>query len=220
LKKEKGNHFDVGLSYDNNGFQIRGNLFYSDYKNYITLIRSNNIFYNEEHHHEEEEEEEGHEEEEEIEALEVYNFSGVDSEFKGFEFSASKKLMFNNFSVTPTLMYDQVTGKRKGSSDYLPRLTPKRISLLANISGNNWFIRPEFRYVYSGNKGLGESSKTKGYKIFNLYSQYQFENDWIVFLRGNNLTNELAYSATTVEEVRYFNPLPGRSAFLGLKKYF
>ena len=48
----------------------------------------------------------------------------------------------------------------------------------------------------------------------------KFENDWIVFLRGNNLTNELAYSATTVEEIRYFNPLPGRSAFLGLKKYF
>ena len=220
LKKEKGNHYDAGISFVQNDFQIRGNIFYSDYKNYITLLRSNNIFYNEEHHHEEEEEEEGHEEEEEIEALEVYNFSGVDSEFKGFEFSASKKLVFNNFSVTPTLMYDQVTGKRKGSSDYLPRLTPKRISLLANISGNNWFIRPEFRYVYSGNKGLGESSKTKGYKIFNLYSQYQFENDWIVFLRGNNLTNELAYSATTVEEVRYFNPLPGRSAFLGLKKYF
>ena len=220
LKKEKGNHFDVGVSFDQNDFQIRGNLFYSDYKNYITLIKNSSIFYNEEHHHEEEEEEEGHEEEEEIEAIEVYDFTGVDSEFKGFEFSVSKKLMFNNVSITPTLMYDQVIGKRKNSSDYLPRLTPKRISLLANISGNNWFIRPEFRYVYSGNKGLGESAKTKGYKIFNLYSQYQFENEWIVFLRGNNLTNELAYSATTVEEVRYFNPLPGRSALIGLKKYF
>ena len=219
LKKEKGNHFDVGLSYDNNDFQIRGNLFYSDYKNYITLINSGNIFYNEGHHHEEEEEEE-HEEESEIEALDVYDFKGVDSEFKGFEFSITKRLLFDNFSLAPTLLYDQVIGKRKNLSDHLPRLTPKRISLLATISGKKWFIRPEFRYVYSGSKGLGETTKTKGYKMFNLYSQYQFGNDWIIFLRGNNLTNELAYSATTVEEIRYFNPLPGRSALLGLKKYF
>ena len=150
----------------------------------------------------------------------MYDFKGVDSEFKGFEFSITKRLLFDNFSLTPTLLYDQVIGKRKNSSDHLPRLTPKRISLLATISGKKWFIRPEFRYVYSGSKGLGETTKTKGYKMFNLYSQYQFGNDWIIFLRGNNLTNELAYSATTVEEIRYFNPLPGRSAFLGLKKYF
>ncbi len=218
LKKEKGNHYDVGLSFEQNDLKIRGNIFYSDYKNYITLIKSNNTFYYEGHHHEEEEEE-GHEEEE-IEALDVYDFTGVESEFKGFEFSVEKKVKFNNFTLVPTLLYDQVIGKRKNSSDYLPRLTPKRISLLATISGNNWFIRPEFRYIYSGNRGLGELTKTKGYKLFNLYSQYQFENDWIIFLRGNNLTNELAYSATTVEEVRYFNPLPGRSVLLGLKKFF
>lgn len=219
LKKEKGNHFDMGLSFEQNNLKIRGNFFYSDYKNYITLIKSNNIFYNEGHHHEEEEE--GHDEEEsEVEAIDVYDFKGVDSEFKGFEFSVSKKIMFNNFSLTPGLAYDQVIGKTKNSSEYLPRLTPKRITLHADISGTNWFIRPEFRYIYSGNIGLGESTKTKGYKLLNLYSQYQFQNDWIVFLRGNNLTNELAFSANTVEDVRYFAPLPGRSALIGVKKYF
>ena len=217
LNKEKGNHYDLGLSFEKNKLKIRGNIFYSDYKNYITLIKSNNTFYYEGHHHEEEEEE-GHEEE--IEAIDVYDFTGVESEFKGIEFSIERRIMLDRFSFTPTLLYDHVIGKRKNSSDYLPRLTPKRISFIATISGDNWFVRPEFRYVYSGNKGLGESTKTKGYKLFNLYSQYQYENDWIVFLKGNNLTNELAYSATTVEEVRYFNPLPGRSVLLGVKKNF
>ena len=164
--------------------------------------------------------EEHEEEESEVEEIEIYNFTGVNSDFKGVEFSMSKKMTFNNFSFTPTFSYDQVIGKRKESSDYLPRLTPKRISLFADISGINWFIRPEFRYIYSGNKGLGEVSKTDGYKLFNLYAQYQLKNDWSVFLKGNNLTNELAFSATTVEAVRYFSPLPGRSALIGVQKYF
>ena len=60
-------------------------------------------------------------------------------------------------------------------------MTPKRISLYADISGINWFIRPEFRYIYSGNKGLGEITETEGYKLFNLYAQYQLENDWSLF---------------------------------------
>ena len=222
LKKETGKHYDLGLSFEQDGLKVRGNIFYSDYKNYITLIKSNAIFYAEGHHHEEEEheEEEGHEEESEIEALEIYDFTGVSSDFKGFEFSMSKKMNLTNFVVTPTLSYDQVVGKRKGSADYLPRMTPKRISLFATISGDSWFVRPEFRYIYSGTMGIGETAKTKGYKLFNLYSEYQLEDDWIVFLRGNNLTNELAFSATTVEAVRYFAPLPGRSAMLGIKKYF
>ena len=218
LKNEKGEHYDFGLSFIQDGLTIRGNLFYSDYKNYITLIKGNDIFYAEEHHHEEEHE--GEEEESEIEALDIYNFTGVDSEFKGIEFSMSKKIAFQNFTFIPTFSYDQVIGKRKGTSDHLPRLTPKRISLVASISGKNWLIRPEFRYIYSGNRGLGESTKTDSYKLFNLYSEYQFQDDWIVFLRGYNLNNELAFSATTVEEVRYFAPLPGRSALIGLKKLF
>ena len=129
-------------------------------------------------------------------------------------------MTFDNISLTPTFSYDQVVGKRKKSSEHLPRLTPKRISLFADISGTNWFIRPEFRYIYSGKKGLGELSKTDGYKLFNLFAQYQLENNWSIFLKGYNLTNELAFSATTVEAVRYFAPLPGRSALIGVQKYF
>ena len=92
--------------------------------------------------------------------------------------------------------------------------------MYADISGINWFVRPEFRYIYSGNKGLGEITATEGYKLFNLYAQYQLENDWSLFLKGYNLTNELAFSATTVEAVRYFAPLPGQSVLIGVKKFF
>ncbi|MAF82276.1 MAG: hypothetical protein CMK52_05195 [Proteobacteria bacterium] len=222
LKKETGKHYDLGLSYEERGFKVRANIFQSDYKNYITLVRSGtDLFYAEHHHHEEEHEEEEHEEEEsEVEEVEIYNYTGVDSDFKGIEFSASKKIMLDDLTITPTFSYDQVIGKRKGSSDYLPRITPKRISLYADISGINWFIRPEFRYIYSGNKGLGEITETEGYKLFNLYAQYQLENDWSLFLKGYNLTNELAFSATTVEAVRYFAPLPGQSVLIGVKKFF
>ena len=222
LKKETGKHYDLGLSYEESGFKVRANIFQSDYKNYITLVRSGtDLFYAEHHHHEEEHEEEEHEEEEsEIEEIEIYNFTGVDSDFKGIEISASRKIMLANLTITPTFSYDQVIGKRKGSSDYLPRLTPKRISLYADISGINWFVRPEFRYIYSGNRGLGEITATEGYKLFNLYAQYQLENDWSLFLKGYNLTNELAFSATTVEAVRYFAPLPGQSVLIGVKKFF
>ena len=124
LKKETGKHYDLGLSYEDSGFKVRANIFQSDYKNYITLVRSGtDLFYKEHHeeHHEEEEGEEHEEEESEIEEIEIYNFTGVDSDFKGIEFSASKKIMLDDLTITPTFSYDQVIGKRKGSSEYLPR---------------------------------------------------------------------------------------------------
>ena len=68
----------MGLSYEDGGFKLRANI-QSDYKNYITLVRSGtDLFYAEHHHHEEEHGEEHEEEESEVEEIEIYNFTGVD----------------------------------------------------------------------------------------------------------------------------------------------
>ena len=59
----------------------------------ITLVRSGtDLFYAEHHHHEEEHEEEEHEEEEsEVEEIEIYNFTGVNSDFKELNFQLPRK---------------------------------------------------------------------------------------------------------------------------------
>ena len=84
-------------------------------------------------------------------------------------------------------------------------------------------IKEDSEYVCtlcSGQSGTLFLEWEEGYKLFNLYAQYQLENDWSLFLKGYNLTNELAFSATTVEAVRYFAPLPVHSVLIGVKKFF
>ena len=56
---------------------------------------------------------------------------------------------------------------------------------------------------------------TPAYTIVNLAASYRLKftgADGLLFLRLNNLTNELAYNATTIGTVRPLAPLPGRGS--------
>ena len=44
--------------------------------------------------------------------------------------------------------------------------------------------------------------------------------DGLLFLRVNNVGNELAYNATTIATVRPLAPLPGRGVMAGLRLNF
>jgi iron complex outermembrane receptor protein len=64
---------------------------------------------------------------------------------------------------------------------------------------------------------------TPAYTIVNLGASCKLKFtgvDGLVFLRVNNLTNELAYNATTIGTVRPLAPLPGRGVMAGLRLTF
>jgi iron complex outermembrane receptor protein len=64
---------------------------------------------------------------------------------------------------------------------------------------------------------------TPAYTLVNLAASYRIKStgvDGLLFLRLNNLTNKLAYNATTIGTVRPLAPLPGRGVMAGLRLSF
>jgi iron complex outermembrane receptor protein len=46
------------------------------------------------------------------------------------------------------------------------------------------------------------------------------QSDGLVFAKLNNVTNELAYNATTIATVRELAPMPGRGLMAGMRVSF
>ncbi|TXH45347.1 MAG: TonB-dependent receptor [Burkholderiaceae bacterium] len=57
-----------------------------------------------------------------------------------------------------------------------------------------------------------------GLQLVNLnlhWRQRTAQGEWMVFAALNNLGNQLAYNASSVESMRFLAPLPGRSLRIG-----
>ena len=64
---------------------------------------------------------------------------------------------------------------------------------------------------------------TPSYTIVNLSASYKFQwsgSEGFVYFKLNNLTDALAYNATTIDTVRPLAPLPGRGLLVGLRMGF
>jgi hypothetical protein len=53
----------------------------------------------------------------------------------------------------------------------------------------------------------------------NLLVQHQ-SGRHVWFIKGTNLTNRLAFNANTVDEVRQFTPIAGRTVEAGVRVFF
>ncbi|MGL4233489.1 MAG: hypothetical protein ACRCWJ_19140, partial [Casimicrobium sp.] len=64
---------------------------------------------------------------------------------------------------------------------------------------------------------------TDAYTMLNLSASYDIRLGRLngnVFIKGTNLTNELAYNAASIRSVRELSPLPGRGVRAGLELRF
>jgi len=64
---------------------------------------------------------------------------------------------------------------------------------------------------------------TPAYTVVNLAASWTLNMrgaDGLLFLRLNNVGNDLAYNATTLATVRPLAPLPGRGMMVGLRLNF
>ena len=66
-------------------------------------------------------------------------------------------------------------------------------------------------------------SATPAWTMLNLSTSYRVrlgQADGLLFAKLNNVTNELAYNATTIATVRELAPMPGRGVMAGLRVTF
>ena len=102
----------------------------------------------------------------------------------------------------------------------MPRIPPARLTLGLNWRLGDWSARIEGSRAAAQDRVPSDDPATAGYTLVNLSASYRLrfsDVDGLVFLRVNNVGNELAYNATSMATVRPLAPLPGRGVMIGLR---
>jgi iron complex outermembrane receptor protein len=211
LDVESGRHFEVTWSWSEKGSGFSATAFKSQFDNYITLISRNTETFN---------------------GTPVFDFTAVPAHFQGVELSYHRLYTNSMGKWKPGLQFDSVKGERKDGGGNLPRISPQRVIASLDYSQKGWTIRPELIWV-ADSKGASVDPVTEGHQLINLRIAKTFDATKLMggisdggalagefFANLSNLTDELAYSASTISTVRNYTPLQGRSALVGIKILF
>ena len=153
----------------------------------------------------------------------VFAFTGVRAKFAGLEFEGNWRVLDAAQTLDLTGKLDIVRATDESAGQPLPNIPPLRMTVGANWSLGDWTARAEVVYSAAQDRVPTLDPTTPAYTLVNLAASYRFQlagAEGLLFLRANNLTNELAYNATTIDTVRPLAPLPGRGVLLGLRMGF
>lgn len=216
LQEERGRHLELTSTWAHGPSKFNATAFASRYSNYIALIGrtgADSVF---------DEDEDGDADPTTGEVLQVFDFTAVPAEFQGIELGYQTAYKLGAGQLQPTIQYDLVRGKRTDGGGNLPRMSPQRVVASLAYSQQGWTVTPEIIWVDKSKAGAGDTA-VDAYQLVNLRVGKAFSwgrTGGEVFANLQNLTDELAFSATTLNTVRGYTPLAGRSALVGVKLAF
>jgi iron complex outermembrane receptor protein len=174
-----------------------------------------------------------------IDCWDKYAFSAVRAQFKGWEAMAQLRLSGSS-GLFPAidglalwdlkLRADSVRASNLDTGEALPRIAPLRWGAALSRQSGPWRVAVGLDKVQAPRLGPSQVA-TAGYTLWNaqlIYRQKVRANDAVWYIKGENLTDKLAYPATSVLTTtaadastgRPKAPLPGRNIKLGLQLYF
>lgn len=152
-----------------------------------------------------------------FEGFRLIRYTAADATFTGIDGEA-------RYAFAPglgaTVFGDYVRAKLKDGGN-LPRIPAGRAGF--RLDGQWGPVSADFEYyrVFGQSTVASFETSTDGYNMVNAGLAYAFpagDTEAEVFLRGTNLTNELAYNHASF--IKDASPLRGRSAVLGLRAAF
>lgn len=99
----------------------------------------------------------------------------------------------------------------------VPRIPPARLGIHWDLSHGPWSARLSATYALDQDRAGANQDNTDGYTRLDAYLSYGRDN-WSLFLRGQNLTDQEIRQATSF--LRDLAPEPGRSFILGARYQF
>jgi len=205
LSIEKGSNLDVALQWKEGADRLRGGVFVSDFSNYVTLLATGQQVPTDEGE------------------VPEYAFTGVPARLWGLEVEGSWRLADGAQAWDVDGKFDMMRARNEAADQPLPRIPPLRLTGGLNWSLGGWGARAEVIYAAAQKQVPVDDPATPSYTIVNLSASYKFSvtgADGFVFLRLNNVSNELGYNASTIATVRPLAPLPGRGLMAGLRLNF
>ncbi|HMS27259.1 MAG TPA: TonB-dependent receptor [Burkholderiaceae bacterium] len=221
LGLEKSNSLDVGLAIKNGAHKFAFNAYTSQFSNFISLEATGNTKSTEGEFNPAED------------GLTDTAYRGVRARFTGFEASGTLRLLGKGGLAEATgqtldldLRADAVRATNTSTGQALPRIAPMRVGATAVWGAGSWGARLGFDHAFAQNRvpDVGQRA-TSAYTLWNAAVTYKMKagpSQLTWFAKVDNLTNQLAYSASSILTTTAFPkaPLPGRSLKIGVQVNF
>jgi len=213
LQQETANNIDLTFRKYKGSFGFTANLFYNDINDYYHQQNTGYVF--DEHSHELVRDENLCCSDEE--SLKVYQFNTADAKLYGFEIDSHYQI---NSNMMVKLFADSITAKLDDNS-YIPRIPSNKIGTSFELQNQNWDLDMTVTHHLTQDKLAQYETKTDSYTLVDFGFSYYLEalgTDSTLFIRANNLTNELGFVHNSF--IKEQAPLPGRNFTLGIRGYF
>jgi iron complex outermembrane receptor protein len=154
------------------------------------------------------------------EDFQLIEYTQRDARFTGIE-GAIRQQLDATFGLA--LFGDYVRAKLEaGDGDRdLPRIPAHRVGLRLDAKWNAWLAEAEVYRVSRQDDVAEFERETPGYNMVNVGLSYNGRYNttpWQVYVKGNNLGNQLAYAHTSF--IKNAAPLEGRNLVVGMKLVF
>ena len=154
------------------------------------------------------------------EDFQLIEYAQRDARFTGIE-GAIRQQLDATFGLT--LFGDYVRARLEaGDGDRdLPRIPAHRVGLRLDAKWNAWRAEAEVYRVGRQDDVAAFERETPGYNMVNVglsYSGRYKATPWQVYVKGNNLGNQLAYAHTSF--IKNVAPLEGRNLVVGMRLAF
>jgi iron complex outermembrane receptor protein len=207
LDNERSLNLDLDLLYSVNPFTTAVSLFYYHFFNYIyqdPVVDANGVQAHDPFHQ-----------------SEVWQMKGVPARVYGAALKEqyTKEMNANRFDFAFTA---EAIRAQLLSGGNLPRIPTFNSSMSLDYSyKKSYKSRIAYKYVDKNRFKAKNETDTPGYGWLSAYVSYESKNryfDWSVYLKGENLTNEIAYN--NLSFLKETAPLPGRQVSIGFYAKF
>ncbi len=206
LGLEKSNSIELGLERRNGPHPMKFSVYDSRFANFIGLMAVPDSFKGDND-------------------LPEYAYAGVRARLRGWEASGQSRVWQSAGTLDLLWRADQVLADNLSTGQPLPRIAPWRVGLSGVYRFDAWQARLGFDHAAAQRRVPTGSEPTAAYTLWHASLNYRQTVDvgtvhW--FARLDNITNALAYSATSIltSTAPGHVPLPGRSLKLGLQWQF
>ena len=228
LSVEKSTSLDLGAEWKSGPNRFKATAYASSFSNYLGLARTGDVL-----------SEDGvrNPADTSVATLPEYRYTAMRARFHGIESSGTLRLAGEQGLTGPlaggtldlNLRADLTRASNRDTGAPLPRIAPLRAGASLAWAAGPWRLAGGFDHLASQDRVPDGDRATGGYTLWNASlgwrTQAQFgalRTSLLWFARLDNITDRLAYSATSILTTTAYPkaPLPGRSLRLGVQASF
>jgi iron complex outermembrane receptor protein len=209
LPSERGQNLDFSMKWQRNGAEMRLGAFQSNFSRFISMDAT------------------GEEVEVELDGEEVhlpeYRFNLVRARLSGIEFEAKTPIPGAPWGLGLSTKLDFTQADNLTTNEPLPRVAPLRAHLGLDFRHGKWAGHLDLEHASRQGRVPSYDTPTAAYTLLNFSINQQLELgplEGLWFVKLGNITNALAYNASSIQTVRGMAPLAGRSLKAGLRLAF